>query len=525
MNEIFAGFRRILMLIIFWLVVISLIPTTLKVIQNNLPESWTGLSPIFLLVAALLGVAIWRRWPLWKMVWRPLEILFRIIIGTVVGLRYVILPSFGKTGWLAGFEKFSLVNRWNKGFVIDGRDGGLRLSAKDSFKSLVAVGSMGAGKSSKLVIPNMLQLDNCSMVVTDTSGELYQKTSGYLAEQGLEIKVLNLANPSRSLCYNPLANLNSYTDIYKAADLLVDSAGAGAERFWNDGAVQIVRILIQCLKNQGEPDQMTLGTVKSLLNRFDAHTAPAGQSLTDAFIVENTLNDEVTFEDYRGFTGGNDRTMASFLTTANTALAALGNPDLVRLTSGHDFDFAALKQRRTALYVIVNQQDMRHYAFLLNLFFTDLIKTLLNDLNGGPLPVYLMLDEFGHLKIPDFEIYATTARKYKVGMMILLQSLSQLESRYGRQDTATILNGIGTDIYLPGVGLDTAQQIQRRLGQSPNGKGALLTEADIIRLEDDQALLLHANKKPLRLKTGAYFQQRRLRKASEIPPKDLPHTP
>jgi len=43
----------------------------------------------------------------------------------------------------------------------------------------------------------------------------------------------------------------------------------------------------------------------------------------------------------------------------------------------------------------------------------------------------MFLDEFGHSSIPDFDTL-TTIRKYDVSISMILQSISQLESRYGK---------------------------------------------------------------------------------------------
>ena len=55
----------------------------------------------------------------------------------------------------------------------------------------------GSGKSASYVIPNAYQLLG-SYVFTDPKGELYDKTAGYLREQGYDIKILNLVNPKNS---------------------------------------------------------------------------------------------------------------------------------------------------------------------------------------------------------------------------------------------------------------------------------------------------------------------------------------
>lgn len=532
MTEFMKLFQRLWGIVIIWLVVISLIPPTLAAMSRWFPANIHPYLPYLLLGFAILVLALWMRVPVFRGLWFIISGIFSLIWNLLLGLRNIGSPIQRGARWMNGFERFFLLNRaTHKGFLVDGRINGLRLSEKNSHKSVLALGGMGAGKSSTYVIPNAFELDNCSMVFTDTSGELYQQTSGYLARKGFEIQVFNLQDLDRSLAYNPLSNLSSFTDVHKTAQLLVNSAIKDSDGFWNEGAVRIIRIIIQCLINRGDPEFINLANVKFLLNNFDCHIAPAGKSQFDRFVVESTLNDPSTYQDYKGFTAGNEKTMLSFLSTADTALAALGNPEIARLTAQNQFDFAALKQRKIALFVIVNQKDMGFYSFLLNLFYTDLFNHLISDLSASKLPVYLLLDEFGHLTIPDFEVFATTARKYKVGFFLFLQSFSQLVSRYGPHNASTILNGLQTEIYLPGIGLDAAQELQRKLGKvySQSSGNAheqarnLMDEADLIRLESDTALLLHANKKPVKLSTKPFFKQRRFARYAKIPPRTLPH--
>lgn len=442
---------------------------------------------------------------------------FQLIGAIVVGLFRLLTFGWvpgGRRGarFLRGWDHWKLLSRYHKGLLVDGHR--YRLTEKASFESVLTIGGMGRGKSSTFVIPNLLTLDDCSFVISDTSGELYTRTSGALARRGYQIRVLNLIDPTRSETYNPLVNAATFTEIGQVAEIIIRSAlqGGQNDRFWNSGAEKILRILIQCLRNNGDPAFMNLANVKHLLTNFDSHLVPPGQlGKLDQFIHGATQNDPTTWADYRGFVNGNQKTMLSFLTTADTALNALGNPQIASLTATSSIDFGELRRRKTALYVIVRQQDMVYYQFLLNLFYTDLFGQLLGNLQNAKRPVYLMLDEFGHLQIPNFLTFATTARKYRVGFWIFLQSLSQLEARYGRHDAATILNGLQTEIYLPGQSLETARQLEARLGRlagTGNTAGQPLMSADeIIRMKDDRALLLHSNKRPALIRAKPYFRQ------------------
>lgn len=465
-----------------------------------------------------------------------LSIIFGIVSILGIGIALLVYVNEPRRRKSAGFmplwQRIALINRWHRGFVVDGRK--KRLSEKVSFQSVLTVGGMGTGKSSTFVVPNLYTLDDCSFVVADTSGEIYESTSGYLAAKGFDIKVFNLMDTSASEHYNPLANLNGFTEVAQAANLIVRSSlPYERDPFWSHGAEKLIRIFIQCLENRGNSEEINLANVKYLINNFDSlHTK--GKSRIDEFVLDSTIHDAATFNDYRGLLTGNSRTIESFLSTADTALSALGNPDIAQLTSSSTLDFSMLRKQKTALYVIARQQDLKFYSFLLNLFYTDLFNVLLSERSESHRPVYLLLDEFGHLTIPNFAIFSTTSRKYKIGFWIFLQSYSQLESRYGVKEAQTIREGLQTEIYLPGVGLETAQELERRLGtiKLPVKRSGtttyveekLMDATEIIQLADNEALMLYSNKSPVILKTKPFYRQRAMMKASSLPPYPLPHT-
>ena len=78
-----------------------------------------------------------------------------------------------------------LLSGSNKGLVLDGVDA--RLSADDSFRNLAVIATTGAGKTSSFILPNLLTLDDCSIVTTDPSGTLYERTSGDLKKRGYDV--------------------------------------------------------------------------------------------------------------------------------------------------------------------------------------------------------------------------------------------------------------------------------------------------------------------------------------------------
>ena len=123
-----------------------------------------------------------------------------------------------------------------------------------------------------------------------------------------------------------------------------------------------------------------------------------------------------------------------------------------------------------------------------------------------------------------------------MSVSILLQSESQLEQTYGRNDANTILTGgIASRLYLPGQDMATAQALEKTLGkygvtiEEESGRRrdvarSLMTADEIRTMDDNQALFIHSNRRPALIRTTPYFKNRRLRKRTRIPPPPLPAT-
>ena len=97
----------------------------------------------------------------------------------------------GSSDWSQGGEQYKILS--NKEGIILAEKNYLPVDKRGNVNVLV-VGGSGSGKSASYSIPNAYQLLG-SYVFTDPKGELYDKTAGYLKQNGYKIKVLNLVHP------------------------------------------------------------------------------------------------------------------------------------------------------------------------------------------------------------------------------------------------------------------------------------------------------------------------------------------
>lgn len=458
------------------------------------------------------------------------ELLFVMVRGL---FRFFFPETFGlgreRARFLGFFERRRLLRPGHKGLVLDGDQG--RLSPNDSFRNCLVVAMTGGGKTSSFIIPNILRQNHGSLVITDPSGALYAQTSADLRRRGYEVLALDPTRLDRSIRYNPLERADTQRAIGEIGHILVRSANLGGEKFWTDGAEDIITILIRCLKRHPNPAYANLPNLLYLLNNFGN-----GSNLAE-FIVQHA--DEATYHQFRGFVSAAENTMQGFVSTAKTSLKALLDPDLAELTSRSTFDFASLRERKTALFLIIPQNRISYYAFLMNLFYTNLFHYCLEDsaLTPRSLPIYFLLDEFGHLTIPEFSSIITTTRARRISISIILQSLSQLEARYGKFDAHTIVSGgMATRLFFSGLDVETTDMLSKVLGVRRREivdteerlhvkDDNLLDSADIRAMNDDEAICLFANKRPMKLKVTPYFRLAEMERRTKHPPYEPPSTP
>ncbi|XPV67789.1 MAG: type IV secretory system conjugative DNA transfer family protein [Halarcobacter sp.] len=444
-------------------------------------------------------------------------------------LSYITKPPLKDDGMMNKQDELKLFSRFNSGLLIDVKN--KRLSEDESCKHLALISRTGGGKTTSYVLPNIYKLseEKCSMVITDLSGEIFDKTSGYLEKKGYKIYVLDPNNLDESIRYNPLEFSNTSVEIDTLSEILLASAGlrvtSSEDRIWSDGAKSLISILIKVLKGTEDKKFINLANVRYMINQFGAD----GKALNE-FIKRYA--DDKTLNEYNGFVSGYDRTLQSFVSNASVALSPIGiNDNLEKLTYSNTIDFKKIREEKSVVYIRIKETEQEQYSFLLNLFYTQLFNTMLNKIPAkNDLPIYCLLDEFGNMNIPKFPSIITTIRKYKVSISIILQNISQLNEVYSPNKAKTILDGgIASKLILSGADLDLASSLERMFGkrkkleETADGNYVyenidVMSASEIRTMKDNEALFVYANKRPLKMDIKPYYKDFMFNSFSKINP-------
>lgn len=164
--------------------------------------------------------------------------------------------------------------------VYQGQELGLSLNNKKVNRSanVLVIGGTGTGKTFKYLKPNLLQ-ENCSMIVTDPSGDIFRSFAPYLLSKGYNVYLFNASDFTLSNHYNPLLNVYdsngniSETQVDILVDLYMKNAKAGKEAsggdpFWDKSEKSFLTSLIYyVLENEAYKDKRCFSQILELVQK------------------------------------------------------------------------------------------------------------------------------------------------------------------------------------------------------------------------------------------------------------------
>lgn len=244
--------------------------------------------------------------------------------------------------------------------------------------------------------------------------------------------------------------------------------GTGENKQWSDGAQGICAGIILAMLEDGFNDELafnrdmfTISQISNIVNRQ--------QNKLEAFLKLRPSESPVF--DFAGMIIDNEseKTVSSYLSTLSSNLKNYLEGGMKHILSGTDFDLKTMVTRPTAMFILVpDEYPTRHV--LASMAITQIYNELIfqsseYENNCLPRPVYFMLDEFGNLpQMTGVPIWITISKSRNIYFNVIVQSISQLYSKYGEYDAKTIMQNCHLQMILGSNEGDTLKHYQDLFG-------------------------------------------------------------
>lgn len=401
---------------------------------------------------------------------------------------------------------------------------------------LLTVAPTRSGKGVGAIIPNLLTLRR-SILCIDPKGENARIASRARSALG-SVFVLDPFEISGVAggCFNPLAELEPDSvdlaeDVAAVADALVyDLPGQVGEAHWNEEAKALIAGLILHVVTTAGPKQRNLATVRDLLTttpqRFEQVLKTMQASLAANDLVARAANRHLS---------KSDREATGVLSAAQRHTHFLDSPRMTKTLSKSDFKLSDLQSQLTTVFVVLPPDRLGTHARWLRLLVVQAINELARSTPDN-LPrhsVLLLLDEFAALgRLEPIERAFGLLAGYGVQLWAILQDMHQLRSLYGER-AGTFLSNAGVTQIFNVSDIDTATWVSRTLGAETQSfvttgstvsdapgqwlanrsyssnlnltRRDLLTPDEVMRVSDDELLLLRPGALPLVARKVRYF--------------------
>ena len=182
-----------------------------------------------------------------------------------------------------------------------------------------------------------------------------------------------------------------------------------------------------------------------------------------------------------------EKLWSSMMEFANEAMEPFDNEELSSIFASDDsLDFTMIGRENTVVFLNSSDHD-RSMDMICNVFNMQIIQTLIDEADhreDGRLevPCRIILDDFAASSpIEDFDNLISIIRSREISVSVIIQSISQLNSKYNSEVARTITNNCAHTLYLSGVDPATASFVGYHMNKTPHS---------ILRLARDKAILI-----------------------------------
>ena len=307
--------------------------------------------------------------------------------------------------------------------VIFGKKGNQLVAKPASMEGNIAIfGGAGTGKTASNLIPTLLTYSGNAFVV-DIKPELLAKT-GHLHPNK---KVLNFIEPQ--LAYDPLAVIESYTDVVDLAQTLIPINPDIKEPYFKESAQNILASACWEFKNEKSFSEIAEWLTANPADQIIQQLAASEKSETRILI--------------NAVAGIKTEQLASLMNELRNTLVVFATDPILHQLSGNGTSITPQDIEENWIYLVLPESQLQVYQRYLSLIVSQFTRYLTKRPEHATPNILMALDEFPRLGyMPAFTDAISTLRSRNVSVMILLQSLAQLDNNYQETGRKLIMDNM-----------------------------------------------------------------------------------
>ena len=287
----------------------------------------------------------------------------------------------------------------------------------------------------------------------------------------------------QSDCYNPFKYIREEVDVVKLVTNLISNTtpknSQSNDPFWEKAEGMFLQSLFYYVWLECPQEDRNFRMVLKLIGEAEVKEDGSPSELDrrmKRLERKKGINHPAIKQYNKVFRGAAD-TVRSIVISANSRLAFLENPQILRILSKDDMNIEDLGigingdgKTRTALFCVIPDSD-KTYNSVVGLLYSQIFQELYYQADfvyGGklPVPVLFLLDEFANVALPDdFCSLLSTMRSRRISATIIIQNLAQIKALF-EKTWETLTGNCDTTIYLGGNEQSTHEYISKLIGKA-----------------------------------------------------------
>lgn len=379
------------------------------------------------------------------------------------GIKAAATPAAG-----IGIEAYTNKDGNVTGALVDGGD-----------TNTIIVSATGSGKTRRFLSPYILSCINAghSFVAHDPKGELYCFFAKLLEKNNYNVKILNFRDPMTGDRLNILekpaklvreGNEGRALEIAREiADTLFSPMADKDDPFWTESSANLFMCYFLMAAHELEPEDVTLANI------YRIHIEGLGRNglkLNLAEYLDKHSGEKICEFGLPSVNAPSDTRNSIYATFSNSIARIVLNEDIADMMTKSTVDVEELAEKPTAVFIITRDEAPKAYstavASMVDDIYTSLIDLAQSKYNNRlPVNVHFILEEFGNIaRLNNINDMMTASRSRGIRMVIVLQSLCQLNVTYPKALSEVLIGNSQNLVYLSSTDMTLVETISKRCG-------------------------------------------------------------